>query len=83
MTPTPTDWNAVALQRLNNVLGEETGRRTMTEVLDELGVGELASSGDLHRFSQALVARGGFAGAVGGLLGVHAVMYGAPLRGDQ
>jgi hypothetical protein len=69
----PTDWNAVALAKLTKVLGAERGRRAMTEALQALALASL----DLYRFARHLVAGGGFAGAVGGLLRLHAVMHGA------
>lgn len=73
----PTDWNAVALAKLTKVLGAERGRRAMTEALQALALASLASADDLYRFARHLVAGGGFAGAVGGLLRLHAVMHGA------
>lgn len=72
-----TDWNAVALAKLTNVLGMREGRRLMSEVLDDLGVDELRSPAELHAFAARLHLRGGFAAALGGILSLHATMYGA------
>lgn len=78
----PTDWNNVALTRLTNVLGEGPGRRVMADGLHAIGLTTLATASDLHRFSLALAPMGGFAAAVGGLLGLHAVMHGDLQTGD-
>ncbi len=77
----PTDWNTVALTKLTKVLGAERGSRAMTEALRALALDSLASADDLYRFARHLVAVGGFVGAVGGLLSLHAVMHGA--RGGE
>jgi hypothetical protein len=71
----PTEWNAIALAKLTNVLGESVGRELMKEVLHEIGVDELRSATDLRSFARALGDRKGFAAAVGGLLSLHATMY--------
>jgi len=71
----PTEWNAVAMAKLTNVLGESVGRELMKEVLHEIGVVELRSAGELRSFAKALGERKGFAAAVGGLLSLHATMY--------
>jgi hypothetical protein len=71
------DWHRVALDKLTRVLGARTGPATMHEVLLAIGSSHLRTPADLRRFAQALIARGGFAGAVGGLLSVHATMYGS------
>lgn len=71
-----TDWNGIALNKLTRVLGERAGRQTMSEALSAIGVDELRSAEDLRRFANELSGRGGFAAALGGLLGVHAAMYG-------
>jgi hypothetical protein len=73
----PTDWNAVALGKLTKVLGAERGNRAMTEALRALTLDSLTSADDLYRFARHLAAGGGFVGAVGGLLSLHAVMHGA------
>ena len=48
----------------------------MSELLGELRLTALTSADDLYRFGARLAAQGGFAGAVGGLLSVHAVIRG-------
>jgi hypothetical protein len=70
------DWHAVALDKLTRVLGPSTGQQTMLDVLQAMGTTRLESSADMRRFAETLAARGGFAGAVGALLSVHATMYG-------
>ncbi|EYF05757.1 hypothetical protein [Chondromyces apiculatus] len=77
MSPEPYDWHGIALGKLTNVLGAEAAHRAMEETLQGAGLTSLASADDLHRFAQVLLTRGGFAGAVGGLLSVHAVLRGA------
>jgi len=72
-----TRWDDVALAKLTSVLGPEKGRATREELFAELGISSLASPDDLYTFAQRLLARGGFAAAVGGLLSVHAVIHGA------
>jgi hypothetical protein len=74
--PAATEWNAVAFTKLTNVLGDGAGRRLMAEVLDDLGIDVLRSPDDLVAFADALRPRGGFAGALAGLLSLHAAMYG-------
>lgn len=83
MTPAPNDWHGVAVAKLTKVMGDEAGAALARAVLDEIGLAALGSSADLRRFADALSARGGFEGAVGGLLALHATMYddGAARRG--
>jgi len=76
MSGDTTAWQAVALSKLTRVLGERAGREALARALAETGLAEIFSSEDLRRVALALAAQGGFAGAVGGLLGVHAAMYG-------
>ncbi len=75
--PPPADWNEVAHAKLSAVVGEEKAGALMRALLHELNVDALTSADDLYRFGQRLSAKGGFAGAVGGLLSVHAVIRGA------
>ena len=83
MKPNATDWHAVALAKLQHVMGARAGEDLARAVLTELGLQTIASAEDLRRVATALGARGGFAAAVGGLLGVHAAMYeDAGLRRD-
>lgn len=80
MKPSPTDWQAIAEARLGSVLGPAKGSAALTDGLRALRLERLASARDLHRFAQYLIASGGFTSAVGGLLSVHAVMYGDDLE---
>ena len=77
MKPTTTDWNGIALAKLTNVLGEGPARKLMAEILTEMHATRLESASELRVFAQALLTRGGFAGAIGGMLKLHATMYGA------
>jgi hypothetical protein len=77
VTPTPNDYHAYAEAKLRVVLGEAKAASALTSTLESLGLRRIETVEDLHRFGRALVAAGGFAGAVGGLLTVHAVMHGA------
>ena len=77
MRPAANDWNGIALAKLTNVLGDETGRRVLEEVMSAIGKKELRSAADLRLFAQTLLTRGGFAGAIGGLLSLHATLHGA------
>jgi hypothetical protein len=80
-TPPPTeDWDGLAFGKLSNVLGADQARRIMSETLARLGLAHLTSADDLYRFAQEVGRLGGFASAVGGLLGVTAVMRGANAR---
>ncbi|MDB4930888.1 MAG: hypothetical protein JWM10_3372 [Myxococcaceae bacterium] len=78
MTATPTDWDGVARAKLTRVLGEDHGTAAMRDALHDAGLSSLTSAADLRRFAEALSARGGYAAAVGALLGVHAAMYAPP-----
>jgi hypothetical protein len=70
-------WDEAAMGKLTRVLGRETGMDVYTQALHTLGMAQLASADDLHRFAQHVAGLGGFAGAVGGLLSVHSVIHGA------
>ncbi|RKH18763.1 hypothetical protein D7X74_08715 [Corallococcus sp. CA047B] len=71
------DWHGIAVAKLNSVLGPARGPVVLEEALRATGLSHISSADELHRFAQALITTGGFAGAVGGLLSVHAVMHGA------
>ena len=78
MADTPSkDWHGVAIAKLTSVLGPARGSAALEEALRATGLTHITSADELHRFAQALITAGGFAGAVGGLLSVHAVMHGA------
>lgn len=84
MTPPATrDWHAVAVTKLAAVLGAGQGEYALKEAMRAAQLQHIASAADLHRVAQALSAMGGFAGAVGGLLSVHAVLYGANEGSDE
>lgn len=74
---TASRWNEVALAKLSNVLGSALGEEVYVETLRALVLDSLGSADDLFRFAQLVKERDGFAGAVGALLSVHAVMHGA------
>lgn len=79
MTPPASeeDMEAMALSRLSRVVGGETARRVFAETLQAIGLAKLVTPDDLYLFAGVLSNRGGFEGAVGGLLAVTAVMRGA------
>ena len=74
---TASRWNDVALAKLSNVLGSAQGEEVYVETLRALVLDSLGSADDLFRFAQLVKERHGFAGAVGALLSVHAVIHGA------
>ena len=80
LPPEHVDLQAVARAKLVRVLGERRGDVVMGEVLAEIGLERVNDAEDLYGFAKALSGRGSFAGAVGGLLIVHALLSGA--RGD-
>jgi hypothetical protein len=48
------------------------------------GLARISTANELYRIAQHLSSSGGFAAAVGGLLGVHAVMHGGnDVRTDE
>lgn len=71
------DMTELALTRLTRVLGASAGRRVFDETLTEAGLAKLTTADDLYLFAGILSNRGGFEGAVGGMLAVTAVMRGA------
>lgn len=75
MKPVADDWHGVAIGKLTKVMGSAAGQALAESVLNEIGIAKLTSAKDLHRFAGALSHRGGFAAAVGALLGLHATMY--------
>ncbi|MDP3220422.1 MAG: hypothetical protein Q8S73_40385 [Deltaproteobacteria bacterium] len=70
----------LALDKLTRVLGAEKGRRVYGDVLSDAGLTEILTADDLYVFSEHLSRLGGFEAAVGGLLGVDAVLRGASAR---
>ena len=64
------------MNKIAKVLGEERARQLMDRILGELRL-ELRTSEDLLRLSEAMTGLGGFESAVGGMLGVAAVLRGA------
>lgn len=66
-----------ALAKLVRVLGEPLGLRAFEAALAAAGLREIRSADDLYAFSEQLSRRGGYEAAVGGLLGVAAVLRGA------
>lgn len=71
-----TDWHGVALAKLTKVMGESVGLELAQSVMKELGIASISSAAELQDVAEALSRRGGFAAAVGGLLGVHVAIHG-------
>jgi len=80
MSEVRADYHAFAISKLVAVLGAHKAATAMAEALRACALERIETADDLHSLSQALVRTGGFAGAVGGLLGVHAVIHGARVR---
>ena len=76
MTPDPKNWHDVAVAKLTKVLGPVEGMNAANAALVELGLERVTSADELRALAAALERRGGFGAAVGGLLLVHATMYG-------
>lgn len=77
---TEDDVHEVARAKLVHVLGERRGQTALRETLEQVQLERIETPEQLYTFARALVGRGSFAGAVGGLLTVHALLRGA--RGD-
>jgi hypothetical protein len=75
--PAGEDLEELALGRLSRVLGNATARRVFDDALAEVGLKRIQTPDELYALSGALSRRGGFEGAVGGLLAVAAVLRGA------
>ena len=72
-------WHDVALAKLTAVLGAPAAIEHVADGLGALGLEKISTVDELQRFAQHLSTKGGFAGAVGGLLSVHATIHGARL----
>lgn len=72
-----SEWDRLAREKLTKVLGAPQGEVVMRESLAAAGLAGLRSAEDLHRFALAVSSRGGFAGAVGAMLGLMATLRGA------
>ena len=70
-------WDETAIAKLTRVLGQDTAMETYGQALRALGLQQLYTVDDLHRFAQHVAALGGFVGAVGALLSVHSIIHGA------
>jgi hypothetical protein len=68
------------MQRLTRILGPDAGRQVFARALAKLGIDELKTPDDLYAFAQVVAGFGPIEAAVGGLLGVDAVMRGAVER---
>ena len=78
MSSAPSRWDVVAREKLERVIGGAPGLAIYHRGLAALELESLQTADELHRFGQWLTtAEPGFAGAVGGLLAVHAVVHGA------
>lgn len=82
IAPPASELQALALSKLTRVLGEVAGRRVFDEILATTGTKRLETAQDLYAFAEALAKRGGFEGALGGMLAVAAVMRGAAGRSE-
>lgn len=76
-----TAWDVAAHAKLASVLGPAKAEQLTAKVLASMGRESLGSANELYDFAQRLIAEGGFVGAVGGLLAVHATIHGA--RGQE
>lgn len=74
--PANTDWNAVAITKLATILGPGPGQKLTEETLAAIGLQELRSSEELRRFGEELATKGALAAAIGGMLTLHATLYG-------
>lgn len=72
----PTDYTALAREKMIRVLGAARAEELLRSVLAEVKLEALASPADLHRFGHALSLRGAFEGAVGALLCLQASICG-------
>lgn len=70
------DVRAYAFAKVSKVLGPDRARQVMDRLLAELDI-ELRTPHDLLRLSEGMSRLGGFEGAVGAMLGVTAVLWGA------
>ena len=75
-----TDWDLAAHAKLASVLGPAKAEQLTAKVLAAMGRDSLGSANELYDFAQELIAEGGFVGAVGGLLAVHATIHGASAK---
>lgn len=72
-----SEWDELARTKVTKVLGPAEGESVMRSALAEVGLQHLESVDDLHRFSQVVIGRGGFAAAVGAMLALMATLRGA------
>ena len=75
--PKRRELEELARGKLARVLGEAKALRVFGETLALAGLEGIETPSDLHAFGAVLARRGGFEGAIGGLLSVAAVMRGA------
>jgi len=68
---------ALALEKMTKILGEDKGRDLFGSVLTELGMERIRTADDLYRFSTALSRHGTMEKAVGAILGFNALKKGA------
>ncbi|MFV8749859.1 hypothetical protein ACNOYE_04860 [Nannocystaceae bacterium ST9] len=66
-----------ALQKLTNLMGADRGRRFFDQMLDQLGIDELATPQDSLRFGEALIEQGGVLASIGRSVKIHAILRGA------
>ena len=75
-----SSWNEVALAKLAAVVGRAKAEDVVASALRERDLEALGSPDDLSKLAKLLGTKGGFVAAVGGQLGVHAIIHGATDR---
>jgi hypothetical protein len=64
-------------------MGTDRGRRFFDQMLDELGMTELATPQDSLRFGEALMEQGGVLASIGRSIKIHAILHGAQLKSSS
>ena len=75
--PREQTYAELAQEKLTRVLGRDRARRVYVDTLARAGLTDLRTAEDLHAFGCQLSKGDGFEAAIGGLLGVAAVLRGA------
>jgi hypothetical protein len=69
--------NEIVLKKLINAMGQDRGRRLMSEVLTKLGLKELRTPDDRFQFGNELIRRGGIGKLLGPSIAMQARLHGA------